>query len=91
MTFRQSNTKLASATADAENVSLLTECSQHTGGARCLQSGVLDRKMSEYHGGRSLVLPECECLLNILCLSNCPTNKSNNAFNQGNVGAKDRA
>jgi len=91
MTFRQSNTKLASATTDAENVSLLTECSQYTGIARRLQSGVLARKMSEYHGERFLALPECEYLFYTPCLSNFPTNKSNNAFNQGNVGAKDRA
>jgi hypothetical protein len=42
--------KLASATADAENVAFPTDCSQYTGAARCLLSAVRGRKLLKSRG-----------------------------------------
>jgi hypothetical protein len=86
ITVRKSN----KATADAENIALLTEFSQYTGRTPYLLSGILARILLKSHDGCFLVL-DCEDLFYTLYPLNFPTNKSRNVLSQGNVGAKDRA
>ena len=68
--------KLANATADAENVTFLTECTEYNCARLSLLSGVLAWKMMKCPCGCCiLVLPECSYLFCTPYRINFPTNE----------------